>query len=80
MFLNYFLVPCKLVYFIITASSDGITLFYVGLASANLTRIDDNLKQVRGALGYFLGGYVPPGTPNRDPVLEKISPKIDTPF
>ena len=34
----------------------------------------------RGALGYFLGGYVPPGTPNWHPVLEKISPKIDTPF
>ena len=33
-----------------------------------------------GALGYFLGGYVPPGTPNCHPVLEKISPKIDTPF
>ena len=33
-----------------------------------------------GALGYFLGGYVPPGTPNWHPVLEKISPKIDTPF
>ena len=33
-----------------------------------------------GALGYFLGGYVPPGTPNWYPVLEKISPKIDTPF
>ena len=33
-----------------------------------------------GALGYFLGGYVPPGTPNWQPVLEKISPKIDTPF
>ena len=32
-----------------------------------------------GALGYFLGGYVP-GTPNWHPVLEKISPKIDTPF
>ena len=32
-----------------------------------------------GALGYFLGGYVPPGTPNWYPVLEKISPKIDTP-
>ena len=31
-------------------------------------------------LGYFLGGYVPPGTPNWHPVLEKISPKIDTPF
>ena len=34
----------------------------------------------RGALGYFLGGYVPPGTPNWHPVLKKISPKIDTPF
>ena len=33
-----------------------------------------------GALGYFLGGYVPPGTPNWHPALEKISPKIDTPF
>ena len=33
-----------------------------------------------GALGYFLGGYVPPGTPNWHPFLEKISPKIDTPF
>ena len=34
----------------------------------------------RGALGYFLGGYVPPGTPNWHPVLKTISPKIDTPF
>ena len=33
-----------------------------------------------GALGYFLGGYVPPGTPNWHPVPKKISPKIDTPF
>ena len=33
-----------------------------------------------GALGYFLGGYVPPGTPNWHPVLKKISPKIDTPI
>ena len=33
-----------------------------------------------GALGYFLGGYVPPGTPNWYPVLKKNSPKIDTPF
>ena len=31
-----------------------------------------------GALGYFLGGYVPPRTPNWHPVLN--SPKIDTPF
>ena len=33
-----------------------------------------------GALGYFLGGYVPPGTPNWHPVLNRNSPKIDTPF
>ena len=33
-----------------------------------------------GALGYFLGGYVRPGTPNWHPVLKTISPKIDTPF
>ena len=33
-----------------------------------------------GALGQFLGGYVPPGTPNLHPVLKQISPKIDTPF
>ena len=38
------------------------------------------LHKAGGALGYFLGGYVPPGTPNWHPVLEKISPKIDTPF
>ena len=33
-----------------------------------------------GALGYFLGGYVPPGSPNWHPILKKNSPKIDTPF
>ena len=33
-----------------------------------------------GALGYFFGGYVPPGTPNWHPVQKKTSPKIDTPF
>ena len=33
-----------------------------------------------GALGYFFGGYVPPGIPNWHPVLEKFSPKIDTPL
>ena len=45
--------------------------------------------KARGALGYFLGGYVPPGTPNWHPVLEmgqffkprsRIHPKTDTPF
>ena len=43
-----------------------------------------------GALGYLLGGHVPPGTPNWHPVLKKfplkliprsrIRPKTDTPF
>ena len=33
-----------------------------------------------GALGYFMGGHVPPETPNWHPVLKIISPKIDTPF
>ena len=33
-----------------------------------------------GALGYFLGGYVPSGTPNWHPVLKNNSPKIATPF
>ena len=33
-----------------------------------------------GALEYFFGGCVPPGTPNWHPVLKKISPKTDTPF
>ena len=29
-----------------------------------------------GALGYFLGGYVLPRTPNWDPILKKTSPTI----
>ena len=33
-----------------------------------------------GALGFFLGGHVPPGTPNWHPVPKTNSPKIDTPF
>ena len=36
-----------------------------------------NLSQTPGgALGYFLGGYVLPGTPNWHPVLKKISSKL----
>ena len=41
---------------------------------------DDESSFPGGAIGYFLGGYVPPGTPNWHPVLKKISPKIDTLF
>ena len=33
-----------------------------------------------GVLGYILGGYVPPGSPNLDPVLERICTQNDTPF
>ena len=40
----------------------------------------DHIPGGGGTLGYFLVGYVPPGTPNWHPILEKISPKIDTPF
>ena len=32
------------------------------------------------ALGYFLGGYVPPRMPNWHPILKKMSAKIDTLF
>ena len=45
-----------------------------------LSRRETLSKRPGGALGYFLGGYVPPGTPNWHPVLKKNSPKIDTPF
>ena len=34
----------------------------------------------RGALGYFLGEYVPPGTPNWHRILKRNSLTIDTPF
>ena len=33
-----------------------------------------------GALGYFLGGYVPPGTPNWHPVLKKFPLKVISSF
>ena len=33
-----------------------------------------------GHLAIFLGGYVPPGTPNWHPILKKISPKINPAF
>ena len=51
-----------------------------GGASENGECATKRVKRPGGALGYFLGGYVPPGTLNWHPVLKKISPKIDTPF
>ena len=45
-----------------------------------LNRVWVSNPQRLTTLGYFLGGYVPPGTPNWYPVLKKISPTIDTPF
>ena len=57
------------------------------LESPGLSRRVDSTGYIRGgglggggALGYFLGGYVPPGTLNWHPILKKISHKIDTPF
>ena len=49
------------------------TLIYPCIAYCNSTSRG-------GALGYFLGGYVPPRTPKRHPVLEKIYPQTDTPL
>ena len=40
-----------------------------------LVVLTDAMKS-RGALGYFLGGYVPPETPNWHPVLKKIPLKL----
>ena len=34
------------------------------------------LHKAGGALGHFLGGYVPPGTPNWHPVLKKFPLKL----
>ena len=51
---------------------------YKSVTSVTLVMI--GLSPGGGALGYYLGGYVPPGTPNWHPVLKRISPKIDTPF
>ena len=33
-----------------------------------------------GVLKYNLGGYVPPGSPKKDPVLERFCIQNDTPF
>ena len=49
-------------------------------SSIDILRPKKPCPQPGGALGYFLGGYVPPGNPNWHPILKKISPKIDTPF
>ena len=38
------------------------------------------MNAVGGHLGIFWVGMCRPGPPNWHPVLEKISPKIDTPF
>ena len=51
-----------------------------GRQVGEVTRLGGVTPGGGGSLGYFWGGYVPPGTPNWNPVLEKISPKIDTLF
>ena len=67
----------------VTEFMEGITILYrvenatIKITKTPLFTLDSSPG---GAFGYFLGGYVPPGTPNWHPVLKKISPKIDTPF
>ena len=41
-----------------------------------IQRTKRSVRPPGGALGYFLGGYVPPGTPNWHPVLKKIPLKL----
>ena len=63
-------------------------IFHNRFENFEFTRIC--MENPGGALGYFLGGYVPPGSPNWHPVLKKIllkliprsriRPKTDTPF
>ena len=50
------------------------------LCALHLGNHQDCVPGKGGALGYFLGGHVLPGTPNWHPVLKKISCKTDTPF
>ena len=70
----------------IVISFTVIATVFVYIKLYNATKIKDcSVKTVKGlnpggALGYFLGGYVPPGTPNWHPFLKKNSPKIDTPL
>ena len=52
----------------------------INLFEYSLSTVLDTRGGGGGGAGYFLGGYVPPGTTNWHPVLKKISPKIDTPF
>ena len=69
-----------------TARYDGTSQPTNGLMGAEwreypANKYPESMASSRGgALGYFFGGYVPPGTPNWHPVLEKFSPKIDTPL
>ena len=67
-------VPCSSagsMYLLVSACS----FFCRSSTDAILHKLSDLPKSPGGALGYFLGGYVPPGTPNWHPVLEKIFPK-----
>ena len=67
---------------IITTGGSSSTSFPGGTKNVGASSgfITESVQGPGGALGYFLGGYVPPGTPNWYPVLKKISPKINTPF
>ena len=60
---------CKL---LILVLSNSLSVMYIIICYCDVTP--------GGALGYILGGYVLPGTPNWHPVLKKICPETDTLF
>ena len=57
-------------------TNSSVNYFPSSQESSSINRLNSSRKMH----GYFLGGYVPPGTPNWHPVLKKKSLKIDTPF
>ena len=64
--------------FVVSVGKETCDLKRLYFGSGNIKQGEHIHQPPGGALGYFLGGYVPPGTPNWHPVLKKISLKIDT--
>ena len=74
---------CKLLFAVLLLLFATFKLFFrlLTLFSLRKNKIKNDTLHVDyvpggEALGYFLGGYVPPGTPNLHPVLKKIPLKL----
>ena len=52
------------------------TITLIRICSEHRTNHLNNEQPRGGALGYFLGGYVPPGNPDWHPVVKKILLKL----